>query len=224
MAVALYSGSLTQFFLGTWIDDLPADGDAASVDGGAEEGEVEPEPQDVLKFFESFREQVSTQLSAHAKEPPRWTESVDGPRSVAVLETEEYGALMLFAARVAARGQIMPGYNRKRDWSEDPAVRTLLLSERDVGAMHHLVKADTWLPAEFLPIALAKLPYADVRIGSLPQLALALEEVGKALEAPDASVGMLPTETVAAARRAFDAFVRVLAHARSERLPMVADV
>ena len=228
MTVALYSGSLTQFFLGAWIDDLPADED---VEGGDSDGDTDDtgddvahEPQDVLAFFETFRAHLTAQLQAHVKAPLAWTEAVTGPHAVAVIEAEEYGALMLAAARIAAHGQAMPAHNRKRAWSEDAAVRALVLSERGVGTMHHLVKADTWLPGDFLPIVFAPLPYADVRVGSIVQLAAALALVGPVLDRPDTRIAMLAAETIAAARRAFTAFATVAVHARAQGLPMVVDV
>lgn len=219
MAVALFSGTLTQFFLGAWIDELPPD-EAGDDDADDEEPDTNHDPEGVRALFDGVRASLVADLAPHARTPPLWAEAVSGPHAAAVLEDEEYGALMLFAARLATQGTTMPAYNKKRAWTEDAAVRTLRLSERGVGTMHHLVKADTWLPGDFLPIAVATFPYADVQVGSTTQLEAALARVGEALAAGGVS---LPAETVAAARRGHELFVKILAHSAAQRLPMVVD-
>lgn len=166
MSVVLYAGGFARYFVGGWdgaAETAPAD------DDGAEEAT----PDDVRGFFERFRDALKTELAPHVTGPLEWSEDLSAAVETVKVNEDDLGALMIIAARDAVQNKRLSPVSTKREWFDDPAVQEVQDAVEDFHPVHHLVKADAWLPGDFPFVAETEVPDRDLILGSLPQLAVA---------------------------------------------------
>jgi hypothetical protein len=231
MAVRLYAGGLARFFLGEWRRGLSDEGDAeaASAEGdgdddasGDDAGE-EATPAEVQAYFEAFRGALAAELAEALEEPLAWSEALSGPEIAVSVAGADFGALMVIAARAAVADKRMSPVSAKREWFEDPAVEKLQTEEEEFTPAHHLVQADTWLPADFDVVLASEVPERDLIIGSLARLREALADSAGILAGPCEVTRKLQPALVEGARRAQAALETAAAFAAEHGLPLLID-
>ncbi len=240
MAVVMYAGGFARFFLGDW----PKDGAAAvaasaSDDEGLDEddldatdedrndagadAEEDASPADVQVYFESFRAALGKALATHLAAPLSWSEDLTGAQQVAFVSEADFGALMMIAARGHVQKKRLAPIDGDKPWYEDPAVLELQDADADFLPVHHLIKADTWLPAAFKLVAATEVPERDVILGSLPQLVVALADVERVLRPGSETIRKLPAPFVAGARQALAVLQEVAGFASTHGTPALID-
>ena len=212
----LYSGGFAQFFLGHWQD---AEGEAVA--GVAEEDDATPE--EVRRYFEAFRGHLSADLGEDSPVTLAWSEALDGPHDVVDVSEQEFGALLTVAARAAVADKRLNPISRQMDWHQDPAVVVIQDADGDYLPVHHLVKADCWLPADFMAIFETEVPERDLILGSLPQLAAALREMDRILNTPNEVTRKLASPLLTEARAAHAALTRLVAWATANGMPILIE-
>lgn len=212
----IYAGGFARFFLGQWDGFDPETADDA-VDADTEEAK----PEDVRSYFESFKNQLANYLAETLPRPLQWSEAEDGPYKVVEVVEQEFGALLVIAARATVADKRMVPIAPHKDWWDDPAVVMLQDAENDFAPAHHLVKADTWLPADFSAVVETEVPERDVILGSLAQLDVALKHMDRILNTPNEVTRKLSTQFVSDARVAHKAFSELVAWALEHSMPIL---
>ena len=228
MSVELYAGGFARFFLGDWkrASTEESSSRVAEADGEEPEDDAAAEaatPAEVQAFFERFRDAVAAELRPHLQTPLSWTESLAGAHEAVAVTEAEFGALMVIVARAAVQNKRLNPVVVARDWFEDPAVQAVQDAEEAFLPLHHLVKADSWLPGDFQPILETEVPERDVILGSVPQLAQALADAGRLLNTPNETTRKLAPDFVEAARRAHAGFLKIVAYATANGLPILIE-
>jgi len=212
----LYAGGFARFFLGDWAHERE----------DAEEGDDAEEaasPDDVRQYFEAFRDSLANDLQQHGIEGVTWSEAATSTHAVETVTTEEFSALLIIAARAHVADKRMIPINLNKDWFDDPAVVQVQDADSDFLPIHHLVKADTWLPADFDMLVESEVPERDLILGSVPQLTQALADIGKVLNTPNEVTRKLAPDLVAAARAAHDGFSKIAQWASTNGAPILID-
>ena len=212
----LYAGGFARFFLGDWPHDREEDEDF-------DDGEEAASPDDVRLYFEAFRDTLGTDLKQHGTDNVTWSEAATGAHAVEDVSADEFSALLIIAARAHVADKRMIPINLNKDWFDDPAVVQVQDADQNFLPIHHLVKADTWLPADFEMLVESEVPERDLIIGSIPQLTLALMDLEKILNTPNEVTRKLPSSLVTNARRAQEALTKVAQWALKERAPILID-
>ncbi len=217
----LYSGGLTQFFLGDCLDnDFDNVPDLENVSDLEEE---EATTEEVIRYFETFRNQLAETLSETTPSILNWSESPDGPHKVINLSEKEFGALLTIAARVAVGNKRMNPISAAKEWHEDPAVIEIQYAEENYLPVHHLVKADSWLPADFSTIIETEVPERDLIFGSLSQLTSALNAMDPILNTPNEATRKLSPQFVNDARAAHVAMLQIVEWAKTNAMPVLIE-
>jgi hypothetical protein len=215
----LYSGGLTRFFLGNWQNqdsNLTSEIEVSSEDEEATADEVK-------RYFETFQSELKVILSKDSQKNFHWSEEPDGPHHVVALEEREFGALLTIAARAAVADKRMVPISQLKEWHADPAVVSIQDAEGPYLPVHHLVKADSWLPADFNHIIETEVPERDLVLGSLSQLASALENMNAILSKPNEVTRKLPAQLTADAGAAFLALKEVVDWATTNGMPILIE-
>ena len=216
----LYSGGFTKFFLGDWQGGEPGD-DIENDDSSDDEEEATTE--DVMRYFDTFRTQLSEALSEKTPTTLKWSEAADGPHHAVKLNESEFGALLTIAARVAVADKRMKPIAPDKEWHLDPAVIDIQDADENYLPVHHLVKADSWLPADFPMIIETEVPERDVIFGSITQLAIALKAMDPILNTPNEATRKLSPAFVSDARAAHVAMQQIVEWATAHSMPILIE-
>jgi len=108
----------------------------------------------------------------------------------------EFGALFTIAARVSVADKRINPVARHKEWYIDPAVVAIQDADENYLPVHHLVKADSWLPTDFKMILETEVPERDMIFGSLTQLSSALKTMDHILTTPNKTTRKLPAQFV----------------------------
>lgn len=215
----LYSGGFARFFLGDW-QGFELDSDAEGENLADDE---EATPDEVRRYFETFRNQLAITLSEESPAALTWSEALDGLYEVVTVSEREFGALLIIASRVSIADKRMNPISLQKEWHMDPAVVAIQDAEEGYLPVHHLVKADTWLPVDFVTIIETEVPERDLIIGSLPQLVAALEPMDRILNTPNETTRKLSAQLVADARAAHVALTRLATWAADMGMPILIE-
>jgi len=216
----LYSGAFTQFFLGDWQVVQP-ENDLENSEPTDDEEEASTD--DVIRYFESFKDQLAGALSEETPTTLVWSETLEGLHHVIELDEREFGALLTIAARVAVADKRMNPVSPNKEWHMDPAVIAIQDAEGDYLPVHHLVKADSWLPSDFTTIIETEVPERDIIFGSLNKLASALKTMDHILNTPNEATRKLSAHLVGDARVALVAFHKIVDWALTHRMPILIE-
>ncbi len=214
----LYSGGFSRFFLDDWQEES---GNASSNDTSVDDDEATPDQ--VRRYFEAFKSELATAISENSPITLDWSEALDGPHYVVTLTEEEFGALLTIAARVAIADRRMTPISTSRKWHEDPAVIAVQDVDENYLPVHHLVKADSWLPADFGVIIETEVPERDLIFGSLAQMADALKAMHPILNTPNEATRKLSTQLVSDARTAHLALKQIVDWAKTHKMPILIE-
>jgi hypothetical protein len=217
----LYSGGLTQFFLGDCLDnDFD---DVPELESVSDLEDEEATTEEVVRYFETFRDQLAETLSESKPTVLKWSEAPDGPHKIVSINEKEFGSLLTIAARVAIADKRMNPVSAAKEWHEDPAVIQIQYAENDYLPVHHLVKADSWLPAEFTTIIETEVPERDLIFGSLTQVATALKALDPILNTPNEATRKLSPQFVSDARSAHLAMLQIVEWAATHAMPVLIE-
>lgn len=241
MSFTLFAGSFSRYFAGEWefaagegLDHTraaePDDLDAHGATQPADPDDLDDvDPGDVQAFFEDLQQQIVQELSrqvrrqASGMQTLNWTEALDAPYIARGIASHDYSALIIFAARLVIKGRKWPPADLRKTWLDDPAICALQGADKDIEPIHHLVNADTWLPADFLPIARVEIPDGELTIGSLHQLTLMLQHLRDKLASASVDELGIAANDLAGARRALAIFTDAVSFATQHNLPMLLE-
>lgn len=181
MAVDLYVGTLTRYYLGDWENV----GQRWARENGipykvvrpgdlAEEQQLITDPEVVRSAIYDWREVMTEGLGEFLNEPLEWDESIEAPYFTDRPHWDGYAGLLLLAAH-EENPEFDPPQNISAKWAEEPALRKSKSAEFAGTEYLHLLSSEMWLPTRFPFTFLFKdLTGHELYIGSAPRL---LEEL-----------------------------------------------
>jgi hypothetical protein len=212
---------MTQFFLGDCLGNESEE--VPELENVSDLEDEEATTEEVSRYFEAFRNQLAEVLSEKKPTVLKWSEAPDGPHKVINISEREFGALLIIAARVAVADKRMKPISLAKKWHEDPAVINIQDAEDDYLPVHHLVKADSWLPADFTTIIETEVPERDLIFGSLWQLKSSLIAMDPVLNTPNEATRKLSAQFVNDARSAHVALQQIVDWASAHSMPILIE-
>jgi hypothetical protein len=185
VAVDLYAGSLTRYYLGNWENvgqawarqnGIPYQVVRPDAAPGGEEGESEgPDPEDVRTAICEWRGIMSSGLGENLNVPLDWDEDPASPYFTDRPHWDGYAGLLLLAAH-EERPELDPPKVVGSDWRDDLAYAAALEEDFNNTEYLHVLAPELWLPCEFpFTFKFMDLTGHEMYIGSLPRLLEQLE-------------------------------------------------
>jgi len=179
MALDLYAGPLTRYYLGDWenIGERFAREhglEYITVNPSAEEAhaseDVVTDPDVIRSAIYDWREVMTEGLAENLESPLEWDESRDAPHFTDRPQWEGYAGLQLLAA-LEENAEINPPDVLAEDWEQNPALQASRADDFTQTEYLHLLSAELWLPTPFpFTFRFMELTGNELCIGSAPTM------------------------------------------------------
>ncbi|MBX9950610.1 MAG: hypothetical protein K2Y39_15685 [Candidatus Obscuribacterales bacterium] len=160
MALDVYVGSLTRYYLGDWETPIQRYARESGKQvlrvevankGESNSDDVIKDPEIVRSYVISWRNALNTALGEYLSCPLDWDETSTAPYFSEQLRWDNLSSLKLWAAYLEHPDLIRPN-NCVVDWTKDVAFKRIVEDPSKTKYPNLLKDPTTWLPADFKPL------------------------------------------------------------------------